>query len=61
MERRSEVAHVPAHRDERPRPTAPAAPSSHPMGPLARRVGRIGANVILKQMVKALLSAVLRR
>jgi|GEM_PF-829749 len=61
MQGRAEAAPVPAGREQRGRPGGRTASASSPVGPLARRFGRIGANMVLKQIVKALLSAVLRR
>lgn len=61
-QRRAENAPMPAERKEPRRPGVPAAPaSSNPVGPLARRVGRIGGNMVLKRIMKMLLGAVLRR
>jgi len=61
MQRRAEMARAPADFEATKRPSAPAAPSSNPVGALARRVGRIGGNMVLKQIMKMLLGAVLRR
>lgn len=67
MQRRAEAARLQADRVATPQPAAPFAPaarsvpSPNPVGQLAGRVGRIGANMILKQMIRALLSTVLRR
>ena len=61
MQRRAEMARVPTDTGATKRPSGPAAPSSNPVGPLARRFGRVGTNMIIKQIVKMLLGAVLRR
>jgi hypothetical protein len=61
MQRRAEMARAPADIEATKRPGAPAAPSSNPVGPLARRFGRIGTNMVIRQIIKVLLGAVLRR
>lgn len=38
-----------------------AAPSPNPVGQLAGRVGRIGGKMVLKQIIRMLMGAVLRR
>ncbi len=61
MQKRAEMARVPPDIEATKRPSAPPAPSSNPVGPLARRFGRIGANMAIRQIIKLLLGAVLRR
>ena len=61
MQRRAENAPLPVGKEEPRRPTAVAARSSNLVGPFAKRVGRIGGNMILGQVIKMLLGAVLRR
>jgi hypothetical protein len=61
MQRRAENAPVAAESDQPRRPRVRAAPSASPIGPLARHVGRVGGNMVLKRIMKMLLGAVLRR
>jgi len=67
MQRQAEAARLQADQEAtlrlpaRAAPAARAAPSPNPVGQLAGRVGRIGANMVLKQIIRALLSVVLRR
>lgn len=60
-QRRAENAPVPAERVEPRQASVPAAPSSNPVGPLAKRVGRVGGNMLIRQIIRMLLGAVLRR
>jgi hypothetical protein len=61
MQRRAEKVRAPVEEEQPRRPSVPPAPSSSAVGPLARRVGRIGGNMVLKQIMRMLLGAVLRR
>jgi hypothetical protein len=61
VQRRAETAQVPVDIEATKRPSGPAAPASNPVGPLARRFGRIGTNMVIRQIFRMLLRTVMRR